>query len=381
MRDLLITLVHGTFAPDARWTAPGSALREHLLRGLSPYYVDFKRWSWSGANRHNARCAAAEAFSKYIEEVRRDYPRHAHIVIAHSHGGNVVLQAVTASAATVDGVVCLATPFISTRANTALAGWFREHAELLSTLVLLAGAASSWAVGAFVYDIGQKVGANDLFTALATFVTAVGLFAFVFRAADRWFNGLQLRASREAPIAQSEAERLARPPSPQPPLLVVRAPLDEALWPLRIVDVATVDLRKAMRVLNTAATVLGGSLFLISMPLGLVLMSGRIADGVGGCGVVLLLLALLSTAVTEFAMWPLIAALRAMAFGESKWSSFVFSMSTSPRPLNGWRYEERIISVAPPAFPYLAHCAIYDEPAALTAVSDWVQECIRSSAG
>lgn len=112
---LALTLVNGTFAPEAAWAASGSPLRNHLARALGSE-TEFSSFSWSGQNTHAARLQAASDLAVQLESRIRVQPETQHFVIAHSHGGNVVLYALgllpPECRRAIKGVISLATPFI-----------------------------------------------------------------------------------------------------------------------------------------------------------------------------------------------------------------------------------------------------------------------------
>src|SRR5688572_10380765 len=108
-----VTLVHGTFAPNARWVSPGSSLRRNVTRrcGVS---VNFHVFRWSGWNTHTSRLKAAARLRQHLIDLGDKFPNVAHFVVAHSHGGTVTLYALRDPAikAKLAGVACLSTPFI-----------------------------------------------------------------------------------------------------------------------------------------------------------------------------------------------------------------------------------------------------------------------------
>ena len=85
----VITLVHGTFARDARWTKPGSPLVESLASDDTV----IERFHWSGRNRQVDRLHAGRSLHERLLQLAEKYPASSHHVIAHSHGGNVALYA------------------------------------------------------------------------------------------------------------------------------------------------------------------------------------------------------------------------------------------------------------------------------------------------
>ena len=79
--------------------------------------VEFREFGWAGTNTHVARTDGGAALAEFIRAGRDRHPDARHFVIAHSHGGNVALYAMRDAAAreAVDGIVTLATPFLSAR--------------------------------------------------------------------------------------------------------------------------------------------------------------------------------------------------------------------------------------------------------------------------
>jgi hypothetical protein len=123
---LQITLVHGTwgrgFFPDRfrtkwavpRWFEAHSKFSAELYKNLSDYGIccQIRAFLWSGANSIEARDRAARELKNLIEAGGIDQP---HLVIGHSHGGNVAVRALSLlreqpSQQTM--VVTLATPFL-----------------------------------------------------------------------------------------------------------------------------------------------------------------------------------------------------------------------------------------------------------------------------
>lgn len=183
---LVITLVHGTillrwwrFWPrkphDAKTSSPGrlpqgrqgsiprktvewfdesSQFRDRLLKALRIPCVVTK-FEWSGANREWDRLLAAGADTDFLDDPSAQatpstqmptlrehiarYPGAAHILIAHSHGGNVCLAALNdkQTRQAVRALVCLSTPFINVRgrADSPTLMGFSEAARAISLLV------------------------------------------------------------------------------------------------------------------------------------------------------------------------------------------------------------------------------------------------------
>lgn len=154
---LVVTLIHGTWARNAPWTQDGSALRQALAAAFGNDTV-FRPFNWSGDNAFSARAAAAAELNDFLLAGMTERPTATHVVVAHSHGGNVALEALRDfdHAARVAAVVCLATPFISTRTRR-----FGEHTDVVVGLAksmasVAAGAAASLALMR-AFDAGEQL--------------------------------------------------------------------------------------------------------------------------------------------------------------------------------------------------------------------------------
>jgi hypothetical protein len=115
----IVVLVHGTFVPGAEWTRDGSLIRTAIEKEFQEK-VEFRILLWTGRfvrrynNTHAARRRGAERLRRKLAAWARASPTAAFYVVAHSHGGTLALYALSTDPfAPVDGVVCLATPFIA----------------------------------------------------------------------------------------------------------------------------------------------------------------------------------------------------------------------------------------------------------------------------
>jgi pimeloyl-ACP methyl ester carboxylesterase len=119
--EVVVTLVHGTWAHGAAWTQPDSAFCTQLREELQVYgaaSVTFSRFDWSGGNTHFDRRLASIQLRKHLLDLLGTEPDARHYVVAHSHGGNVALRALRSSPALcrkVSGIAALATPFLTFR--------------------------------------------------------------------------------------------------------------------------------------------------------------------------------------------------------------------------------------------------------------------------
>ena len=110
----VVTLVHGTWPDTNGWVSRGSFLRRELQRRLGD--TAFREFRWAGTNRHGARTEGGIRLAEFIRAGHAQHPDAQHFIVAHSHGGNVALYAMRnpAAHAVIDGIVTLATPFLST---------------------------------------------------------------------------------------------------------------------------------------------------------------------------------------------------------------------------------------------------------------------------
>lgn len=136
MNHMTVVLVHGTWpvgflrsllgrwqpfrrvlGPDPQmWSdCPGPFQKE--LSALLPPGTDIFQFRWTGLNGIKARRAAAHKLAELIDDVERRRETRIYVV-AHSHGGNVALDAHSISKTPLAGLVMLATPFISTSSRS-----------------------------------------------------------------------------------------------------------------------------------------------------------------------------------------------------------------------------------------------------------------------
>lgn len=115
--EVVLVLVHGTFAAQAGWMQNGSLCRK-ILGSESGDRVSFVPFGWTGKNNQEARLAASRDLVQTVRSQLEGDPSEKRVVIlAHSHGGNIALKALEElhSVPQVAGVVCMATPYFSVR--------------------------------------------------------------------------------------------------------------------------------------------------------------------------------------------------------------------------------------------------------------------------
>ena len=131
MTKVVFTLVHGTFAKGADWVVHENSendetttFRTALRKSLPDHEVEFDDgfvWGHDKWTRFldNTESTRSRAIDKLKEHLRSRTGRSSafHFVVAHSHGGNVALQAMNDETVreSTTGVVCLATPFLFAR--------------------------------------------------------------------------------------------------------------------------------------------------------------------------------------------------------------------------------------------------------------------------
>ncbi len=108
-----VILIHGTWASKAHWISAESALALELKARLGPDTI-IHPFRWSGNNTFAARFKASERLTETVRTLAAQGRKVT--VVAHSHGGSVVIYALSRHSDLIDcvaGVVFLATPFFS----------------------------------------------------------------------------------------------------------------------------------------------------------------------------------------------------------------------------------------------------------------------------
>ncbi len=116
----VITLVHGTWSHSSIWK--DSELYRILKDELQPAIIDDEFNWWKGPNHHADRIQAGRQLATRLEDHWKVYPKAKHVVVGHSHGGNVALYAVKhlnekGTPDLLEKIVCLATPHLHVRAR------------------------------------------------------------------------------------------------------------------------------------------------------------------------------------------------------------------------------------------------------------------------
>jgi triacylglycerol esterase/lipase EstA (alpha/beta hydrolase family) len=110
----IITLIHGTFSKDAKWTKESSFFRKELINTFGINNIKFEVFEWSGHNNHHERMRYGIELRSTLSELFQKYPDSDHYIAAHSHGGNIALYALESKriAKNIKGLITMGTPFI-----------------------------------------------------------------------------------------------------------------------------------------------------------------------------------------------------------------------------------------------------------------------------
>lgn len=124
--QVIVFVVHGTFAPNASWTDhEQSSLYRTLNRNLASQGLVLK-WlpiRWSGANSLAARRKAAAALLEAYKREKQSDPNATFAAVGHSHGGSVIAYALADSQEFCEDLksAFLSTPFVDMRVRPAFA--------------------------------------------------------------------------------------------------------------------------------------------------------------------------------------------------------------------------------------------------------------------
>ncbi|WP_426529853.1 esterase/lipase family protein [Bradyrhizobium sp. McL0615] len=215
-KELHFTFVHGTFAPGAPWTQEGSLLRKKLFEEFGEnlhFHDDFR---WSGWPSHLARHWGGQKFRDFLLDVTARNPGR-HYVVAHSHGGPVVLYALRDKllAERIEGVVTLATPYLlGRRRDLSLLGYFAAFAGSYGLLIILF---ELMRIPLYTYYNEHRTW--SVYVAISLFDTIAHLIFLVI---------LALVGFGVAQLTDWFLKTLALPDVHPERLLIVRAPSDEA---------------------------------------------------------------------------------------------------------------------------------------------------------
>jgi len=263
LRRLYVLLVHGTWTKGA-WTHAGSEFRARLASKLSTagYDARIEAFPWSGGNSAQARESSdiflAEHFRKHEEDDRSDRPC---LVIAHSHGGNVVVSAMRRRVLEFPDTrfrlgVCMATPFL-TKAPRGLSNHWRVWVWLafltvVATLLSLfidfkwTGPAQFWKMPLSLVDrvnYDFALGLVDPRKARLAGWSEVGWSVVTLASPAVLFYGIHRYIGKRQPDANQQAPEQftplpEHPTLPPPRVLCLASTQDEAISLLNVSEAA-----------------------------------------------------------------------------------------------------------------------------------------------
>lgn len=211
----VVTLVHGTWARGYQWPEMRKFLNAHLEK---PVRIDTFDWPvdgtsrWSAKNRADVRTKAASDLRLHLDARLAEHPAARHFIVAHSHGGTIVLSALRnyPQRSRIAGVACLSTPFINVRMRSSPAARLLHLSAGLATL--------GWASGLIA-------GARSDLPEMGIWLLFLGWPLFLLAAT------LALSYVRRTAVHLCRQSRLPRP-FPDLHVLILRSPADETSFAL-----------------------------------------------------------------------------------------------------------------------------------------------------
>jgi len=94
--EVIVFLIHGTWAVNAKWTREGSVIRRALKESLSiGSSISFVNFYWSGRNTMSGRKDAIKTLNADLKKSIVLSPKSKHVLVSHSHAGNVALRSIS----------------------------------------------------------------------------------------------------------------------------------------------------------------------------------------------------------------------------------------------------------------------------------------------
>jgi hypothetical protein len=220
---LHVSLIHGTFAPNAPWTKQGSDLRKRLQSAFPDDIVFHDDFIWSGWPTHIARHIAAKRLRAYLIDLVSRYPGK-HFVIGHSHGGMVAVYSLRDHQlqTKISGLVTLSTPFlVPRRRDFSVFGKVTGIAACVAPFLLIALITGYWAPLFWVAVTSKWPSTAPYFANYATSLIATLANISIFAALITTYiltNRLAQWLSATLEIPKLDPKRT----------LIIRGPSDEA---------------------------------------------------------------------------------------------------------------------------------------------------------
>ncbi|MEM1370750.1 MAG: hypothetical protein AAGG72_00835 [Pseudomonadota bacterium] len=398
-RPFLVTLVHGTFARGTGWTQPGSTLRRAIDEAMAHHEpgngqtFSFDVFEWSGRNTHAARIRAGYELAGHIRNLRGKHPDARHVIIAHSHGGNIALLANKHLPIDLQpaGIATLATPFVFAERESHLVGKSLEdlraeapkHTGTIANIV-------AWVVGVptalSAEPVVQSVGLTEFYWELLAGVVA-GLVAalFVHLLFPPLAKFLHRFGAKRA--AAKLADAVAFPDIPTTHFMSFTYPGDEAQRLLDALEASTSLPQRGVRFINAITEpgmgLIMGGLILTGVLIGIVQSFFAFDDEVISDAVATVATALIMVTIVA---WLMLVGLR-FAFSFLRGNPWGFgwerpalhahvSVGVEPTPrLNDVASQHHeIVPYCPTAVPggRLRHVGLYEDPRILQSLTRWL---------
>ena len=328
---------------------------------------------WTGANSVDERYVAATALAKHIGTVARNWPGYSHLIVAHSHGGNVALQAIASQPgqATVDALVCLNTPFVHIRARALDILDFALHAIQPLACAIWIGLISFAVHWRGVYP-GQRL--RPLLMTAVVALSLVPIAALLTRPYHRFRRWLIALLERRQ--ATRSASMLSHFPELPIRLLCVTARRDEAYLLLSGVD------RLTSLVVLPMYIALGLALFSVTVGKAVaesVALVGVFASSWWATGDRLTaanLLLLIGSIGLYFSgvllMVVVLPVLRStvLSYGERPLDSALLDIRVKPHPPTGATFRAMTL----PGKGWFKHSSLHSDPDTVRIVAEWYRD-------
>lgn len=381
--DHVVVLVHGTFARAASWTRPDSPLATTVAKALGGSVL-LTSFEWSGRNSHAARLSGGTELAEYLRSLRLSYPTASLHIVAHSHGGNVVMYALRSTEIrdSLKSVVCLGTPFIVAYPRNV-----RSTLRLLKFAIITTGVLVALLFALAVGFVGTFFASEP---SISKFITGA-LLTLVVGAPSFFAMRLLLRINRyvETKVATSlSAVQKLIVTSLQGqfdgvPVLNVQTRRDEAARYLRLVDrIAGIPFQVWSPIAVLWITVTVTVIYVSFMAFVAVqsddwhnawneVMLALVFTYFLYLGIVVVVLASVTFIATVLcAIWPKIFRGHALGFGEDGFmKNWLVAISASSEPPNAGRSHDELLNVTGAG---LHHSLLYQDERALHAVATWM---------
>lgn len=213
----IIITVHGTFASEGkdegeRWWQRSSQFTTNLMQRLANKgfsQIEIHPFHWSGMNSDNSRLEAAGDLAHTVRKLGNSGRPVA--LIAHSHGGNVVMESLAQHRASkpLSAILTLGTPFFSRR--------LKPIPTLIAAFKVLLGLAVTPAMAMYSWSAFQSINESARYELL---VLALGGLALVL-----W----SLYTGSKTLLRQRRAKGSTRKAVAPDDWLVIHSPRDEAM--------------------------------------------------------------------------------------------------------------------------------------------------------